>query len=98
MKQKSFIQNIAVIVILLITVFLSQQPYFSEFGRAYWVKATDWFENNVYQKISGEVEQKSVFVQQEVEKQKNNVAQNIWERFKNYFAEKFSKTFGTQVK
>ena len=99
---------LVIIIILLTVVFLSQQLYFNEVvkklyfqaetqTKVYWTKATDWFNNNVYPMVSREVEQKSTFIQQEINKQKNNVVQNIWEKTKNYFKDIFSKVSGTQV-
>ena len=110
-KHKSsagFITNIVIIIALVAVVFLSQQPYFEEAGkglyfqadaqvRVYWEKASDWFKNNIYPRVSGEVEQKSAVIQEEITKQKNNIAQNIWGNIKNYFANIFSKTTGTPV-
>ena len=91
-------------MLILLVVFLSQQHYFREYGKnlysqikpqieAYWAKTADWFRNNIYSKVSGEVEQRSAVIQQEITKQKNNIAQNIWEKIKNYFANIFSKIF-----
>ena len=108
MNERGFIKNIVIIVILSAVVFLSQQPYFKKYGEnlysqikpqvePYWSKTVDWFKNNIYPRVSGEVEQKSTFIQQEINKQKNNIVQNIWEKTKNYFANIFSKFSGTQV-
>lgn len=108
MNEKGFITNIIIVIIVLAVVFLSQQPYFREYGKnlysqikpqveAYWTKTTDWFRNNVYPRVSGEVEQKAVVIQEEITKQKNNIVQNIWEKIKSYFANIFSKVSGTPV-
>ena len=108
MSERGFVKNIVIIVIILTVVFLSQQPYFREYGKnlysqikprveAYWSKTTDWFKNNVYSRVSGEVESKSKIIQQEINKQKNNIAQNIWDKIKNYFSNIFSKVSGTPV-
>jgi len=113
MQERGFIQNIVVIntiivVMLLVTVFLSQQAYFSPYGKTvylkgmgefnvYWLKLNYWANTNVYPKISGEVEKGGQVVTQEIVKQKNNIAHSIWENIKKYFAEKFSKYSGTQV-
>ncbi|MDO8739971.1 MAG: hypothetical protein Q7J54_00160 [Candidatus Woesearchaeota archaeon] len=93
----------------MLVVFLSQQPYFKKYGNdlylkakprieVYLTKATDWIKNNVYPRVSGEVEQKSAVIQQEINKQKNNIMQNTWEKIKDYFANIFSKVSGTSVK
>ena len=98
---KGFVKNIIIIIVLLVLVFLSQQPYFSEIGKKLFFQAegqvkTYW--NNVYPGVSGEVEQKSTFIQQEINKQKNNIMQNTWEKIKNYFANIFTKLSGTTVR
>ena len=108
MKERGFIKNIVIIVALIVVVFLSQQAYFNEFGRklysqaeaqtkVYWTKVADWLKNNVYARVSGEVEQKSVVIQEEITKQKDNLVKNVWGNIKNYFANIFSKTTGTFV-
>lgn len=108
MNEKGFIKNIVVIIILLTVVFLSQQPYFREYGKnlysqikpqaeAYWLKTAYWLENNIYLRVSGEVESKSTIVQQEINKQKDNIMQNVWGKIKNYSASIFSKFSGTFV-
>ncbi len=108
MYERGFIKNIVVIVIILTVVFLSQQLYFREYGKtlysqikpqteAYWLKTVDWLENNIYSRVSGEVESKSTIIQQEINKQKNNIMQNVWGKIKNYSASIFSKFSGTFV-
>jgi hypothetical protein len=51
----------------------------------------------IYPKASGEVSKLQDTAAQKITEQKNNIMQNIWGIIKNYFAEKFSKTFGTPV-
>lgn len=107
-NQKGFLKNIVIIIILVALVFFSQQPNFRKYGEeiyskvkpqitAFWTKVTDWFENTIYSRVSGEVEQKSKVVGEEINKQKNNIVQNIWERTKTYFANIFTKVSGTPV-
>lgn len=100
MNEKGFVRNIVIIIILLIVVFLSQQTYFNKIGRNLYFQAqtqikTYWA--NIYPGASGEVEKKSAVLQQEINKQKNNIAQNIWNKIKNYFADIFTKVSGTPV-
>lgn len=97
MNEKGFIVNIVIIIALVAVVFLSQQPYFNEAGKKLYFQAEAQVKNNIYPRVSGEVEQKSAIVQEEVTKQKNNFVQNIWGNIKNYFANIFSKTTGTPV-
>ncbi len=111
MKNKSggFIQNIVLVVVLLAIVFLSQSPSFKPVAQnaynqasknvgPYVQKGQSWFAATIYPRVSQEVASRGEAVKQEVTTQKNNAAQNIWENFKNYFAEKFSKFSGTNVK
>ncbi len=108
MSEKGFILNIVMIVVILTLVFLSQQPYFMNTGKnlylqgikqggIYWSNFDEWFKSNIYPGVSREVTRRGETVKKEIDKQKNNVVQNIWEKFKSYFAAKFSKTFGTKV-
>jgi len=107
-NEKGVIQYIAVIIIIFVVVFLSQQPYFRGIGKnvynqaeaqvgSYWAKASDWVRANVYPRVSGEVQKRGEAIKDEVNKEKNAVAQNIWEKIKNYFANIFTKTTGAQV-
>lgn len=97
MHEKGFIANIVIIIAILVVVFLSQQPSFKPASQSYWSKATDWFKASIYPRVSGEVVKRGEPLQQEINNQKNNAAQTLWENIKNYFAEKFSHFFGTKV-
>ena len=88
LSQQAFLGPIAANI--LATISKTMAPYISKLG--------SWFGASVYPKVSGEVstvQQKTV---QEITTQKNNVMQMIWQRIKNYFAEKFSNISGTKVK
>jgi len=91
------IKNIIIVIAILSVVFLSQQPYFRQTGERLYSQAETQVKNNLYPMVSGEVEQKSAFIQEEIAKQKNNFAQNVWGDIKNYFAGIFSKVSGTPV-
>lgn len=108
-NQRGFIQNIAIIAVILAVVFLSQQysadnkenGAYSQImaqTQQYISKAEDVVKTDIGGKVSGEVAKQKEHISQEVTTQKNNLVQNIWENIKHYFAEKFSKTFGTEVK
>lgn len=112
MREKGFIQYITIIIIILVIVFLSQQPYFRGYGKnisrevealvgSYWLKTAEWTKINIYPKIGGEVAKRGEALKEEVAEkiteQKNNFVKNIWNKFKNYFANIFLKTTGTQV-
>jgi len=108
-RQQGFVQNIVIIAIVLVVAFLSQQSYIRPYGaqafdyisaytKTYSTKAGDWLKSTVYPKINQEAQSRGESAKNELENQKNNVAQNVWENGKNYFAEKYSKTFGAKVK
>lgn len=106
----SFIKYIVLIAVVLILVFMSQQPYFSGIGKntyiketikqvnIYWNKTTDWLMTKVYPKAGREVAERGELAKREIEKQKKNILQNIWETIENYFKKKFSEFFGTKIK
>ena len=109
MNRKRLIQNIVMLVALLVTTFLSQNAAFrpvvqgtynqvSQKVSPYTTRAGEWFGAIVYPRISGEVVKGGNTMQTAATKQKAYAVQTIWENFKNYFAEKFSNTFGTKVK
>lgn len=108
MNQKGFVQNIVIIAVVLVVVFLSQQPYFrpagekaysqmKKQGESYGVQFNSWFNTNVYPKVGGQVASGGEVIKKEIETQKNNIAKNTWEKIKSYLAENFSKLFGTKV-
>ena len=109
MKERGFIQYIVLIAFVLGIAFLSQQPLFKPYGKnlynqasiqasLYWSKANNWVTASLYPKATQEVQNRGEPLQEAIIDQKNNFAQNVWENIKNYFAEKFSKISGTQVK
>ncbi|MFI5206357.1 MAG: hypothetical protein ACHQVK_05460 [Candidatus Paceibacterales bacterium] len=105
MDLGTIIKNTIAILAILLVVFFSQQPYTRTYGQkiytqgqSYYATGQDWVKTNVLPKVSGEVGKASVSTTQEVTKQKNNFVQILWEDFKLYFAQKFNKTFGTNVK
>ncbi len=112
MDTKAFFKNLAIIAIIFVVLFLSQLPYFRQRGNgsngtysqgiaqlnSYWLKANDWVKAYLGPKVSREVAKDKVTATQEFTKQKDYLVQNIWEKIKNYFAQKFSAIFGTKVK
>ncbi|OGZ70185.1 MAG: hypothetical protein A2904_02405 [Candidatus Staskawiczbacteria bacterium RIFCSPLOWO2_01_FULL_33_9] len=100
MNERGFVKNIVIIIMLLIVVFLSQQPYFNEVGKKLYSQGevqVKMYWEGIYPRVSGEVEQKGAIIQQEINKQKDNISQNIWQNIKNYFGNIFSKVSGTPV-
>jgi len=108
MNQSGFIKNIVIIAIILIVVFLSQNKQFSPIAqnlykkadgivRPYYLKSENWLRANIYSRFGGEVEKGLNEAKKEIVNQKDNLAENIWGKLKNYLAEKFSKISGTEV-
>ncbi|KKQ22317.1 MAG: hypothetical protein A3G45_00625 [Candidatus Staskawiczbacteria bacterium RIFCSPLOWO2_12_FULL_37_15] len=108
-NEKGFAKNVVIIIAILVVVFLSQQPYFRGYGKdiynkaesqiaLYWSRASDWVKADVYPRIGGEVAKRGEAIKEEVDKGKNNIAQNIWDKIENYFAGLFSKSTGAQAR
>jgi hypothetical protein len=104
MNQKGFIPSIIAVAIVLLAAFLSQQPQFSVFGGSAagaverqgiesLEKARVWFTANIYPRV----ERGGQALQAEAQEQKDNAVKKVWEKFKNYFAEKFQNLSGTKV-
>lgn len=98
------IRNIIIIIAILIMAFMSQQPSFNSFGpkaieqvNVYWQKTLNWIGLNTIEKVEEDLKGKGEEVKQGAIDVKNNFLISMWENIKNYFAEKFSKTFGTKV-
>jgi hypothetical protein len=108
-KGKKYpILNILAVIAILTAAFLSQEPYFKENGKKfysqingqitdYWKKAEKWLKTNIYPKVISEAEKRGGEITKEINNQKNNIAQIIWEKLKNYFAEKFYEFFKIKV-
>lgn len=106
--KKGFIKNVLAVIVVLVIVFLSQQPNFREYGKdlydqavaqgqSWWHGAYSYVEQNVFSKIGGEVEKKKEAIQEELQQEKNKISENIWQKIKNYFADIFSKATGVNV-
>jgi len=104
MDLKKITTNSLIIVAIIGLAFMSQQAYFKPIGSnlyqqgsRYLIEAQNWFKTNIYPKLSGEVEKRGEEVKKEIDKQKNNIAENIWQKIKNYLSQKFSDISGTEV-
>lgn len=97
-------KNLIIILAIVALVIFSQQPAFKDWGvktyswiggkaQPYTSPADTWLKNNVYPKISGEVEQKKQIINQEIETQKNNILQTTGEKIKNYFSNVIDSVF-----
>ena len=107
-NERGFVKNIVAIAVILGVVFLSQQSYskniattlYANYVQGFMAPAQKNIENiktSVVGKVSGEVSIVQFSAEQEIINQKNNLVQTIWGNVKNFFAQKFSNTFGTQV-
>ncbi len=100
MKERGIIQSISIIIIILVIVFLSQQPYFRKVGEnvynqtvpqvgSYWSKADNWARANIYPKISDIYSKVSSGAQDRGESIKNDLNQE---------KQKVSENFGEKIK
>ncbi len=104
-KERGFIVNILAIIVVLGIVFFSQQARYSNIGGGLngqisqlSTNAINWFKSNIFPRISGEVTSRGEQVKQEIDKQKDMVAQSLWNKIKIIFQEKFNEIFKTNVK
>lgn len=90
------IKYVIFILIILAIVFLSQQAYFQEKGKIIYGKAAEWgsvikkqcqdfFQKNIFSRISSEIEKRQQIAKQELENQSKEVRGNLWQGIKNYF-------------
>ena len=98
-KEKGIIKYIVIIIIILAAVVLSQLSYFSKMGKdlfsgasdkygasdSYWAKGANWVKDNIFSKISGEVQKRGDKVKEEFTGQKEKATETIGEKIKNYF-------------
>lgn len=97
-------KNIIIILAIIGAVIFSQQPMFKDWGKKtyswigakvepYTSPADVWLKNNIYPKISGEVDQKKQLISQEITTQKNNILETTGEKIKNYFSNLIDSVF-----
>lgn len=107
--EKGFIKNVVIIIIILTVVFFSQQPNSREYGKnlynqaftqgqSWWQGAYGYAQQNVFSKVGGEVEKKKELIQDELQKEKNKMSENILQKIKNYFSNIISRTFKSAEK
>lgn len=112
MGTKLIITNLIIIGSILGTALLSQHSFFSsnannfEFpllktGSGYFSdfsinKTVDWLKSKVYPNISQEVKKREEMVKEEINQQKDKIAQSSWEATKIYLAEKILQTLRVQ--
>lgn len=96
-QEKGFIKYIAIIAVILVVVFLSQQAYSKGIGgtlvsdatdkaKAYLAEGSNWAMSNIYPKISGEVQKRGEAIKSDVNQEKNKVSENIGQKISNYFS------------
>ena len=107
-KRRGITNGVIILIIILAVVFMSQQPFLRPFGifaynwgaekiSSYWSKTTNWFWAGLYPNIQKEAVEKGGALKEEAITQKDNAAQSVWQKIKNYFANIFLKSFGTKV-
>ena len=95
--KKRFAVYIVIIIIILAAIFFSRQPFFRERGKNlfspvsgtaqdYLKKGSNWVNDSVYPKISGEVEKRGDMIKDEINAEKEKVSQTIGEKIKDYFS------------
>ena len=101
-SNRGFIVNIVAIVVVLGIVFLSQPSLKATVWQSqtgyYLDQAKTWFSNNVYPRISSEVQVRGGELARQANEQKDMVAQSLWDKIKIFFQEKFNGIFKTNVK
>jgi hypothetical protein len=108
MNQKGFIVNIVMIAVVLGLVFVSQLPQFKGIWKDTDKKAvqtlnslsdslSEYLYAKIYPYIGGEVAKREAIAKEEIATQKDGAVKTVWEKIKNYFAEKFSEFSGTKV-
>lgn len=94
------VKYVIFILIILAIVFLSQQPYFQEKGKNIYQKAAEWgsavknwcqdfFQKNIFSRISSEIEKRQKIAKEELENQSKQAGENLWQRIENYFLSLF---------
>lgn len=108
MKVGVFLKNGGVIGLILLMIFLSQQPYFKDVsknftfpflkkGNGYFSNAPlDWLRANVYPRVALEAEKRGEEVQEEITHQTEEVKQSALDSFRNYTAEKLLNVLGVK--
>ena len=95
--EKKFIFYIALIIIILVLLFLSQQAYSRKTGEtlisaatdqvdSYIAKGSEWIKSNIYSKISGEAQSRGEMLKAEISQGKEKISENILSKVGNYFS------------
>ena len=93
------IKNLIFIAVILALIILGQQPYFQERGKVvygvvygeaakwvniYWQKGEEFFKTKILWRITGEVEKRKEIAGEEIKKETEKAAENIFQKIKNY--------------
>ena len=99
-NEKGFIANALLIAVVFGLIFASQQAFFkpflhtaSEATKPYWEPVKTWVATHIYPITKMEVEKRGEIAKTQIEEQKQEAAQSIWESIKNYFTGNFLKIF-----
>lgn len=99
------LKNIILIILILVIVFLSQEPFFQAAGKdiiygkvgntvgVYYLKAEDFVKKEVISRIKGEVEKRENIAKEEIGKETEKISGNVLQRIKDYFLSLFNKVF-----
>ena len=101
MNSKGKIKYIAIIIIILLVVFLSQKAYAWKSENSFisditgnatnqassiMAKGSDWVMSKVYPKVTEQVQKRGEIIKTEVNKEKQKVSENISEKISDYFS------------
>jgi len=100
--EKGFIQYVALIVIVLVIVFLSQGGNLLNLfgkgktftfingavqkGQEYLAKSSGWVADKVFPNIASEVEKRGEMAKEGIDGQKEKITESVSEKIKNYFS------------
>ncbi len=90
-QERGFILNIVAIIVVLCIIYFSQYR-----GDPNLRMPSESM--NIFSKFSVELQKRGEELTKQANTAKNNIAQNIFEGIKNYFAQKFNYIFKTDVK
>ncbi len=96
-KNSGFIKYLALIIIVLGVVFVSQQPYFKKYGenlvsegasmgQSYIASGSAWLKDHLLESLSGEVEKRGEAAMDTVEETKENISDGAATKIKDYFS------------
>lgn len=98
-NKKKLIIYIGAIAIILVSIFMSQQSYFSYATKDknlfsnvsaaiydHWADGIDWVSNKAYPTLLEESQRRGEMAKNAVEEQKEKISENVLEKVGNYFS------------